>query len=377
MKEFYFGDTPDWVNLEKYKYLNGYCSKNICYEIEIRKLQLDRLKHPESIIIEDSVVCTFHIDLNEKEQILKTILLDATRLECLFKESINGLGEIVVGTENPDYDINKSTKLTLAYEQMYLSKSNILQNIFLDKNDDYQNPLQSHHIESHFFVPRKVLEIYEQALNEPSVYNNDKLDKKVLKEVVEEICLDYKEKDIPRKDYELMSNNFWFGFSLEAELVLLKELFLDTVFYKHLPEESKNFILTTIDISQPDEILIKNVLKIVNDKRKDNPELGLVTDIKEKNKKNGGIREIKTLIEQRVVQYLDLYIWNIENNQESTSDWYLNHLYKDKKEKDIIISHSKMNDSIKPAAKKWLSKFWVNSFYHLDIPSYDSIMNND
>jgi len=385
MKKF-DGDAPNWFYSKDYSVYKKFESKELCTEMENRRLLIKFIK-------DEIYISRHYIDQLKKHLGIDDIpKIKSKLLDVLFDINRN------------DFYFNSYNYNLCNNEIIFITLGNILAE---NSKIIYRNKLNSGTVKKilisdiydNFTVPKDIALIYEiYTYNHGTNFEGD-IDNSELSEVIKEFLL-YRKVENPELVYEHdfknssddgysdyvnysftekllpVYNHFLGDLSAEKAILKYKKLFKNSPYEDQLPKSSNSNLFLNIDVSAPDETIVKQTLALVKAKRnkKLNKYRGLL-NLKFDNKKNGGQRLIKTVIEQRIFQYIDLMIWNLENNHIVTSDWYIHKIFKDKVDKGISLQHSKMNDTIKPTSKKWLDQDWLNSFSHSSILSYNDFNN--
>lgn len=369
--------TPDWFKKKDYNTYKKLSTKEICVEIEIRRFQIQFLKNGVTL-------SNYYLDTLKR----KFPLISISEIKSNLLDKLIAITREDFQFNSYNYNNSKSDfyytilGFILSEHSKIINKSNAVEKLQL--KDIHQN----------YMVPRDIVMIYElysysNIIDEFEDINMDKL-KSVNKEYYQ-----YRKNELPillnEHDFykgEILSSlddgySDYLNYSYTESLIpmsnnffsMSNQLFKNTDHNSKIPTVAKSELHLNIDINAANETIIEQVVSLVEQKRemyknqyKDIYNMS-ITD-----KKSGGFRIIKTLIEQRIIQYLDLYIWNLENNKNPTSDWYMQAIYQDKILKKITLQHSKMNDTIKPTAKKWLNEEWLGAVYQSDIPSYNEII---
>jgi len=365
--------SPNWFETKNYNHYKKLNSKELCIAIETRRLQIEYLNGNISI---DEHYNGLEEIKPEQRKIFHEKIFKVTREDFYFN------------SENYNKSIDDKDYYYIS--NMLALNSNIISgNVFISSPFISVDSLRLSDIQNNFMVSRDVADIYGRYIfnmkNEDFENDNKNLFNEIAKsrEGIENYYVDIVKKEnnfenpLDDNDFHSLPQYEFYSSKLTAddEMDLVRNLFdSNKVKYDYIAKSSDNKLFLKIDINAPNEVILKEVALLIENKRKtiltENKKL---FNIKLKDKKTGGYRIIKTLIEQRIIQYLDLYIWNIENKQNPTSDWYMKVLYKNEKAKGQVIAHSKMNDTIKPNAKKWLNTDWLYSMYYIDIPPYNNI----
>lgn len=170
--------------------------------------------------------------------------------------------------------------------------------------------------------------------------------------------------------------------SAEIEMSFIDKIYEDSELEIFSPyhRQNRNLTFLKIDLSTPDVILQKKLFEHINALREyrgvsiEQNNLNMVED----DKKSGAKRAIKSIIENRIFQYLDLDIWVTQKGYKPTDPWYKSILFNDKIKKNIIVADSKITQTIKPNAFKYIDPEWIESFKKFDLPSYnDNYKNRD
>lgn len=389
-------ELPDWFVKKDYSWFKSLNSKEISLELEIRRLQLFFL---EKSFDKNEIHPFFWgnplLNANEVEEHLNNVykeLYEVTRkniqiLTIEYNNSLNSnenmilkgafllYSKIVLHL----YDLKAARKTTVKeIVQNYSIMNSELRllayyrEIGDSKDDNVTNV--------------KLLKKIENALDELEFLESIKrkdgknfTDDDGLFKAKNGLTLDL---NLDHLNSELFIGDWYMSFnldgSLDSEMDKLRSLFSGSGLNKSLPPEPQSKIIITVDVNSTDEQITRDVLKLTNEKRsQQNIKPPESYQLKQDDKKSGGKRVMSSIIDQRIFQYIDLMIWAKQNKLKLTSDWYIQNIFKDLIEKNITVAHSKMNDTIKPLAKKCLNPKWLEMFFKLSIESYNQIHKSD
>lgn len=387
--------TPNWFKNNDYSRYEKLNSKELAVELELRRLQIDFLNKPftdNEINYLFSNVKTYFKGKSKDEiyKVLMPKLLNVTRHDFRFnsyeynksiddieyrliKDVISKRSNIIKMLN----DIKAVAKTSVAEISYFYTINALTHRVLAFYKFIHEDPFQ----EGHNYELLKQIEdkVHEDTLIDGYIWENNKIetnnsddDRIYFKDGLK---LDT---SWPIESEPLISffDNFYDNDKdLDGEMDKIRTILKYSEHSNDLPPKPLSQLFLTVDVNSPDEQIINSLMELVNSKRLEQ-NLKLRNDIlqiKINNKKSGGKRIIKTLIEQRIFQYLDLLIWNLEKKQKVTSDWYIQSLFSNEIRNGIIIPRTKMNDTIKPAVKKILNQNWLEAFFKLNLDSYNKL----
>lgn len=343
--------TPKWFKLEKYEIYKTFSSKQICQEIKLRHLQLDFLNKKIS-----------NDKINGISVQWKELFFDDFRPHLSFFETIKTMlpKEIPPGIK---ISHEAMESLISTYEELSHGENNLHKFGFVPESP--ARLINYSELYKCYSTSRALASAYYEIMIRAK--NGENISKKKINEVYKKTP---KSKHLEKGTLVKRS----FCNDAESDLLKMKKIFSNTGFLEHIPTGSKENIFLAINPQAPDDSILSEVLKYVNNHRSKH---GIEIDqnliqSKADDKRSGGIKILKTFIEQRIIQYIDLYIWSLENQLKPTNSWFISKIFADIPRAEPIPD-SRMNDTIKPTANKWLNPNWLNSYYLFDIENYNKI----
>lgn len=343
--------APKWFKLEKYEIYKTFSSKQLCQEVKLRHMQLDFINNK---ITEN--------EINGIKIQWKGLLFDDFRPHLSFLETVKS---ILPKNKPSGTSISHEAleSLIITFEELSLGENNLLKFGFVPESparlinysELYNRYSTSPALASAYF------EIMTRAKKGETISKNE------INEVYNKIP---KSKHLEKGTLVKRS----FCNNVDSDLIKMKDIFSNTGFLQHVPTGSKELLYLAINPQAPDDSITSNVLKLVKDYREHQGievDQGLIQS-KPNDKRGGGVKILKTFIEQRIIQYIDLYIWALENELNLTNAWFISKIFADVPRAEPIPD-SRLDQTIKPTAKKWLNPNWLNSYYLFDIESYNKM----
>ncbi|MCX7554263.1 DUF6387 family protein [Marinicella sp. S1101] len=365
-------NVPNWFNLQNYDDYKSLSSKKLCEELMFRFSQHFVLK----------LASLRETAISEKEA-KNSHLFNITR-----KSIKNRTGDEQERVNNSCYQFRFDSN------RLFTNQSNkaVTKVIFRDI-ENYLLPKQ--YLEIHYYQEIEKLRDYyydhlfdeklerdeRQKIYESYINSNFNKIKESAKKLDEAFFVD---NDIRKIQTEIGTPFVrpTMEESAEDEVLFLRKIYKDTSFEKALPRLNFNlneFTFLKVNLGLPDELLIEEFLKTIKRTRekrnlsKNNRGI----EFKELNRNDGAINYIKSLIDKRIIQYIDLYLWAKSNNYSPTLRWYIDTIFEDRITKGIEIPDQFITNTVKKIAKKWMNDNWIFSFYHFDLPSYNTLFDNN
>lgn len=344
-------NKPSWFNISKYENLKLLSSKQLCREVKFRLLQINHFKYKM-------------LNANQTDDITSSH----------FEEELTTLCRQHGGFyKTHDYLIKNQLKIDisgLTFPLEYLTDfyNEIDNGYSLTKNQNFNSVSEISYQDLHSKMgqPTLICQFYEKY----NKYLNGDYPESLI-EAQNKISQEYNNLAITNQQIDSIDVSFPkgnFGESVKDEIESMEVLFSFTPLYFSI-NNSLGLGYFKIDLSSPDEVIIDELISQVRDLRQKNieSEANLPINLVKDNKKHGGKREIKSLIENRVIPFIDLQIWALEKGYDLTNQWYMFILFQDHLEKNMILPQNKMSETIKPCANKWKNENWLSSFYRFDI----------
>lgn len=367
---------PKWFNLEKYAFLTNLPSRLLCHEFYIRQQQWNFINGE---IIQDATV----------EEKMTFMIWIKSSINCARE---GGQAHFL------DYDLAKHLRNEFSdyseLENFFGASTPVNTLNFSPTSPNKQRKpvcgLTFADIHKNFLIPKSLADIFDENMHNLNqfFYNlNHIFESNVfsdLENIFDEVYVEGKEKfdEIVGLVNSLDVN------TLKDEMVLPKPKNFDGSIDEYFDRinfiirnasleinllETRNDLFMKVDLLSPNHVLLNEIIETIYQSRLLN-EVESVDGIIErfpKNKKNGGIKILKSMIEQRIIPYIDLLIWEKENNFDLSDEWFLKRIFGDFKSRGVEYQHNKINTTVRPLTKKCLNSSWLKSFYSFDLNSYE------
>ena len=370
--------VPEWFDLGNYCYLRELSSKSLIQELYIRQVQFEFTNNKENYSAEEITFIKNCITRARNEG--QGLPLNYFHIEQL--EDHRGKGYHIDVYWNNNIPIPMLNKDDTIHEQLKTSASRLT---YGDINQHYKIPL----IISTIFNDNYE-QIIDFTLHIEYLFRNFKINATCFNDI---FC---KMEQSQQDNYILLKKNLselyitidsskFFEtvvpdvidkrISIGYYQTLLHLLFRDTPFHKHLTGFNTNILPIKLDLNSPNSKIIEEVKNIINNARTlDHIEdIGNIINKTSNDKSSGGKKIIKSIIEKRVIPYLDLLIWAKEKKYDLTDEWYRETIYPDLIE---IFSKRIIYDTIKPMSKNCLNLKWLESFFNFDVKCYNDFEEN-
>ncbi len=367
--------TPKWFNLNKYAFLENLPSRLLCHELYIRQQQWYGTNGTlnEDATVEERMGFLIWIkssinDAREYGQAhfldyelakhLRTELNDYSQLENFFGES-TPVNTLNLAPTSPNKQRKPACRLTFADLHSNFLIPKPIADIF-DKNI---HELKQFFYELHLICNLNIFESFEDVLAEMGSEGKDSFNKTL--DLINQLDAN------SLKDEMVLPKPKEFDGSIEEYFdkvnYILSKSNLESIKFGNTKEEYIKVDLTATDQTVLDdtEEIIKHARQIKNIESTEG-----IIETKPEDKSKGGIKILKSMIEQRIIPYIDLLLWEKENNFDLSDEWFMKRIFADKKAKKIEIQPNKIYTTVKPLTKKCLNSSWLNSFYSFDLNSY-------
>ncbi len=366
-------DIPEWFDLSNYTFFRDLSSKSLSQELYIRQLQLEMLDNEPRYTIDELIFITNSIIkvrtegqgmpfeyklvelLEENMGINPPIELywdDLTPIPML-KTDDTAPKKLKKAARKLTYgDVNSTFKVPLVMSNIF-NENHALINLYfealMESSDEQESSSQLQQFYEDYIAPfkKKLIKLYNTI--DP---------------------LDLQEISIP----EATDTNL----SIGAYRNQFKFAFSDTPFEKHIIEYDPNFLPIILDLNSPDDVILQDIQNIINTSRKPNKikDTNKIHKQKGDDARSGGKKIIKSIIEKRVIPFIDLLIWEKENNYDMSDNWFKKAIYPDLFKHNIHVQELVIYDTVRPLANKCLDSNWLKSFYSFDIQKYNDFEKN-